>query len=54
MDNPHFAFITAAYAIAALVLAGMAAAILLDYRRLRRALVRLNDPRELGDERADS
>ena len=45
MDNPHFAFIAAAYGVAALALAGMVAAILLDYRRLRRDLARLGDDR---------
>ena len=45
MDIPNLGFIAAAYAIAAVVLAGMVAAIMLDYRRLRRALARLGDGR---------
>ena len=45
MDNPHFAYIAAAFGLAAIVLAGMIASILLDYRRLRRELAQLGDER---------
>ena len=45
MDNPHFAYIFSAYAIAAVVLAGMVVAIVLEHRRLRRELARLGDER---------
>lgn len=48
MDSPYVAHIAAAFGIAALVLISMAAAIFLDYCRLRRELARL------GDERGES
>lgn len=45
MDNPHAAYIAAAFGVAALVLMAMLAGILLDYRSLRRELARLGDER---------
>jgi heme exporter protein CcmD len=38
IDAPHFGFVIAAYAIAALVIVGMIAAIAADYRAQCRAL----------------
>lgn len=34
MDDPHIGFVIAAYAVAAVVLLGMIASVILDYRRL--------------------
>ena len=45
MDSQNLDFIIAAYALAGAVLAGMVAAIVLDHRRLRRALFQLGDGR---------
>lgn len=45
MDSPYVAHIAAAFGLAALVLVGMATAIISDYRRLRRDLARLGDER---------
>ena len=42
----HSGFIVAAYLVAATVVAGMIAAIVLDGRRLRRALARLERDRD--------
>ena len=42
---PHFGFVVAAYAIAALVIVGMIAAVLADYRAQSRALSRLEAAR---------
>jgi heme exporter protein CcmD len=41
MPDPHYGFIIAAFALTFLVIGGMAIAILLDHRRLRRDLARL-------------
>jgi heme exporter protein CcmD len=38
IDLPHIGFVIAAYAICALVIAGLIGATVLDYRVLRRAL----------------
>jgi heme exporter protein CcmD len=46
IDAPHFGFVAAAYAIAALVVAGMVIAILADYRAQSRALRALEQARE--------
>ncbi len=45
MDAPHFGFVVAAYAIGALVVAGMIASILWDFRALSAALRRLEAAR---------
>ncbi|MDE2362801.1 MAG: heme exporter protein CcmD [Hyphomicrobiales bacterium] len=50
MNNPHTTFIVASYAITAVAVLGTIAAIMLDYRRLRRALEKLGAP---VDQRAD-
>lgn len=42
---PHFGFVAAAYGIAALVIVGMIAAVLADYRAQSRALSRLEAAR---------
>ncbi len=44
--TPHLGFIVAAFAVAAVVVAGMIGAILLDYRDLKGRLARLERPRE--------
>jgi hypothetical protein len=36
--DPHFAFVVAAYALAFVIVAGMTAAIVADYMRLKQAL----------------
>jgi heme exporter protein CcmD len=41
IDAPHFGFVLAAYAIAALVIVGMSLSIAIDYRAQSRALRRL-------------
>lgn len=41
MSDQHFAFIFASYAVTALVIGGMIAWTLLDYRNLRQALDKL-------------
>lgn len=41
MNDPHFAFILASYGVTALVIGGLVAWTLLDYRRLRQALAKL-------------
>lgn len=46
IDAPHFGFVAAAYAIAALVILGMIAAVIADYRAQTRALRRLEEARE--------
>jgi heme exporter protein D len=46
IDAPHFGFVAAAYAVAALVVAGMILAILADYRAQSRALRALEEARE--------
>ncbi len=43
---PHLGFIVAAYAIAAIGVAAMIAAVWLDYRDLQAKLARLGDDRE--------
>jgi heme exporter protein CcmD len=43
--SPHLGFIVAAYAVAALVIVGMIAAVLGDYRIQSRALRRLEEAR---------
>jgi heme exporter protein CcmD len=45
IDAPHFGFVVAAYAIAAVVIVGMIAAVLADYRAQSRALRRLEQAR---------
>ena len=45
MEAPHFGFVVAAYALAALVVVGMIASILWDYRKLSAALRRLEASR---------
>ena len=45
MDPQNLGYIVAAFALAAVVLAAMVAAILLDERRLRQALTELGDGR---------
>ena len=45
IEAPHFGFVAAAYAIAALVIFGMIAAVLADYRAQTRALRRLEQAR---------
>ena len=45
IGTPHFGFVAAAYAIAALVIFGMIAAVLVDYRAQSRALSRLEQAR---------
>jgi heme exporter protein CcmD len=45
MDTPHIGFIVAAYGIAAVVIAGMIGAILVDYRGLRASLAALEAAR---------
>ncbi len=47
MSDPHFAFIFASYGVTAIVIGGLIAWTLLDYRRLRQALDKL--PRRDGD-----
>jgi heme exporter protein CcmD len=46
MGAPHFGFVVAAYAFAALVIVGMIASILWDYRGLSGALRRLEAARQ--------
>jgi hypothetical protein len=46
MSDPHWGYIIAAYAVAALVIGGMSLKIWLDYRGLSRALVRMGAERE--------
>jgi heme exporter protein CcmD len=48
-DIPHIGFIVAAYLIAALTILAMIGAILVDYRRLSRALSRLDAARKRGE-----
>jgi len=45
IDAPHFGFVAAAYAIAALVILGMIVAIAADYRAQSRALRRFEGTR---------
>jgi len=45
IEAPHFGFVAAAYGIAALVILGMIAAVLADYRAQSRALRRLEQAR---------
>jgi heme exporter protein CcmD len=45
MAAPHFGFVAAAYAFAAVVVVGMVAAIVRDYRSLSAALARLESTR---------
>jgi heme exporter protein CcmD len=45
MGAPHLGFVVAAYAVAALVVVGMIASILWDYRKLCAALGRLEAAR---------
>ena len=45
MEAPHFGFVVAAYALAALVVVGMIASILWDYRALSGGLRRLEAAR---------
>jgi len=45
-DIPHLGFIVAAYLVAAATIVAMTGAILLDYRRLSRALDRLGASRQ--------
>ena len=46
VDSPYVAHIAAAFGIATVVLFAIAAAIVFDYRRLRRELARLGDERD--------
>ncbi len=48
IDAPHFGFVAAAYAIATVVIVGMIAAALADYRAQSRALKRLEQARGRG------
>lgn len=51
MALPHIGFVVAAYALAGLVVAGMVASILRDYRTLSAGLARLEAGRGEKDER---
>ena len=46
---PHLGFIVAAYVVAAAAIAAMIGAVLVDYRRLTRALTRLEASRRGKD-----
>jgi len=48
-DIPHFGFIVAAYLVTAIAILAMIGAIVLDYRRLSRALSRLDAARNRDD-----
>ena len=48
-DVPHIGFIVAAYLVAAVAIVAMIGAILVDYRRLNRALGRLDAARQADD-----
>ena len=48
MDAPHFGFIAAAYAVAAVTIVAMIVATLADYRAQSAALRRLEQTRENG------
>jgi heme exporter protein CcmD len=50
IDAPHFGFVVAAYAVAAVVILGMIAAVAADYRAQSRALRRFE---EAGGRRAE-
>ena len=50
IDAPHFGFVVAAYATAAVVILGMIVAIVADYRAQSRALRRFEQMRGRGDE----
>jgi len=50
MSDPHEGFIVAAYAIGFIVIFGMIAATVLDYRNLKRALAKVGDKRGQGQE----
>ncbi len=45
IEAPHFGFVAAAYAIAAVVIVAMIAAVLIDYRAQSHALRRLEQAR---------
>jgi heme exporter protein D len=47
VNDPHFGFIFASYAVTVLVIGGLIVWTILDYRRLRSALARL--PRRDGE-----
>ncbi len=51
MALPHIGFVVAAYALAGLVVVGMTASILWDYRALSAGLARLEAARAEKDER---
>ncbi len=51
MALPHIGFVVAAYALAGLVVVGMTASILWDYRALSAGLARLEAARAQKDER---
>ena len=48
-DVPHIGFIVAAYLVTAIAILAMIGAIVLDYRRLSRALSRLDAERKKDD-----
>ena len=48
-DIPHVGFIVAAYLVTAIAILAMIGAIVVDYRRLTRALSRLDAARQGGD-----
>lgn len=48
-DIPHIGFIVAAYLVTAIVILAMISAIVVDYRRLSRALRRLDAARKRDD-----
>ena len=48
-DIPHFGFIVAAYLVTAVAILAMIGAIVVDYRRLSRALNRLDAARKRDD-----
>jgi heme exporter protein CcmD len=50
IDAPHFGFVAAAYATAAVVILGMIVAIVADYRAQSRALRRFEQTRGRRDE----
>ncbi|MFV0279596.1 MAG: heme exporter protein CcmD [Rhodoblastus sp.] len=53
MNADHSFFITLSYAIAGLAVAGMIAAIALDYRRLKKALRGMGESVNARDDRRD-
>ena len=49
-DAPHFGFVAAAYAVAAVIILGMIAAVVADYSAQSRALRRFEQTRGRRDE----